>query len=109
MFFAPPAAWAIQLVAGYGLVAVACALDDKIAFYVLSAAAALVTLAAGRLSFLSARGRMNVRDLEAADAPGEFLAACGVLLAIVFFVLIAATGLYGAFLNPCSPINMALP
>ena len=109
MFFTPPVAWGIQLLAGYGLVALACSVNSKTGFYALSAVAALATLASGLLSFVSTHERIDVRDLEHADAPDEFVAACGVLLAIVFFVLIAATGLYGTALNPCSPLNMALP
>lgn len=108
MFFTPLLAWGIQLLAGYGLAALACT-TTKLPFFILSGVAVGATVAAGVLSFVSAHERINVRDLEHADAPEEFVAACGVLLAVVFFVLIATTGIYGAFLNPCSSLNMALP
>jgi hypothetical protein len=32
-----------------------------------------------------------------------------VLLAVIFFMLIAATALYGVALNACPPISMPLP
>ncbi len=109
MYFAPPLSWGVQLLAGYGLAALACATGSKLPFFTLSVIAGLVTLSSGVVSFITVRERLDVRDLEAASTPQEFVAAAGVLLALVFFLLIAATGLFGATLNACSPINMALP
>ena len=108
MFFAPPMAWGMQLLVGYGLVALACSTGTKTAFDGLTVIVGLITLAAGVTSFLSWHDR-GVAELETTPDSGQFVAAAGVLLAIVFLVLIAATGIYGAFLSPCSPISMALP
>ncbi len=108
MYFAPPAAWGLQLLIGYGLVALACSTGTKIAFFTLTGIAGVMTLAAGLVSFASWHQR-GIAELETTPNSDEFVAVAGVLLAAVFLVLIVATGLYGAALSPCAPISMALP
>ncbi|MBI1257044.1 MAG: hypothetical protein GC204_06205 [Chloroflexi bacterium] len=108
MYFAPPVAWGLQLLIGYGLVALACSTGTKIAFFTLSGLAGALTLAAGVTSFASWHER-GIAELGTTPNSDEFVAAAGVILAIVFLVLIVATGLYGAALNPCAPLSMALP
>ena len=108
MYFAPPAAWALQLLIGYGLVTVACLNGTKIAFEVLSLVAGLIVVASGITSFLSWHHR-GIAELEVTPNVDEFVAAVGVLLAVIFFVLIAGTCLYGAALDACPPISMTLP
>ena len=108
MYFAPPAAWGVQLVIGYGLIALACASGTKIAFDVLTVVTGVVTLTAGVISFASWHHR-GIAELETTPNSDEFLAAAGVVLAMIFFLLIAGTGISGAFLNACSPISMTLP
>jgi hypothetical protein len=108
MYFAPPTAWGLQLVIGYGLIALACTTGTKIAFFTLTGIVGVIALAAGVISFASWHQR-GIAELETTPNSDEFVAAAGVLLAVVFLVLIAATGLYGAALSPCAPISMALP
>ncbi len=108
MYFAPPAAWGLQLLIGYGLVALACSTGTKIVFDGLTVIAGLITLAAGLVSFLSWHDR-GLAELETTPDSAQFVAAAGVVLAVVFFILIAGTGISGAFLSACSPISMALP
>ena len=108
MYFAPPAAWGLQLLIGYGLVTVACLNGTKIAFEALSVIAGLITLSSGLVSFLSWHHR-GIVELEVTPNVDEFVAVVGVLLAVIFFVLIAGTALYGAALDACPPISMPLP
>ncbi len=111
LFFGPPTAWVLQLVIGYGLASYACVSGSKAPFYALSIAAAAIAVAAGLWSFISwqRRGEPDEIHLSALAPPQDFIALVGVLLAIIFLVLIGATGLYGIALNPCSPISMTLP
>lgn len=111
IFFAPPAAWVIQLVVGYGLVSLACISGSKSAFYGLSIAVGAVVLAAGLLSFAAwrRRGERDGDHLSASAPPQDFVALMGVLLAAFFLLLIVATLLYGIPLNPCAPLSMPLP
>lgn len=109
MFFAPPLAWFVQLLAGYALVPVACMSGTKIAFYVLSGVVALVTLAAGGLAFVTRGAGDQERALDRPAAPNLFVAEAGILMAVIFLVLIVATGVYGIFLDPCAVITMPMP
>jgi hypothetical protein len=108
MFFAPPGAWGLQLLIGYGLVTVACLSGTKIAFEVLSVIAGAITILSGVLSFFSWHDR-GMDELEKTPNSSQFVAVVGVLLAVIFLLLIAGTGLYGIALNPCPPISMPLP
>ncbi|HVU12101.1 MAG TPA: hypothetical protein VHD90_12525 [Phototrophicaceae bacterium] len=108
MFFAPPAAWGLQLLIGYGLVTVACLSGTKIAFEGLSLIVALITIVSGVTSFLSWHHR-GIAELEVTPNADEFVAVVGVLLAVIFLVLIVGTALYGAALAACPPISMILP
>jgi hypothetical protein len=108
MFFAPPAAWGLQLLIGYGTITIACLNDTKLAFEELSVIAGVITLAAGAVALASWRDR-GIAELEDTPNSDQFVAVVGVLLAVIFFVLIAATGLYGVALNACPPISMPLP
>ncbi len=108
MFFAPPAAWGLQLLIGYGLVTVACLNGTKFAFDALTVLAAVITLASGVVSFASWQER-GVAELEDTPNADQFVAVVGVLMALIFLALIVGTGLSGAALEACPPISMTLP
>jgi len=117
-FFAGPAAWALQLLIGYGLAAQACMAGTKLWIYLVNGAAVVIVLIAAVLAFRAWRSYVNSRDSESRsmilDIEGsvnrqEFVAISGALLSSVFFLLVLVTGLAMIFLSPCPIISMPLP
>jgi hypothetical protein len=104
----PPAAWAFQLVVGYGLEEIACssgtAGDDYWGVapgtlqWAIAAAALGVDLAAGLLAF-------RVLRAAGADPRGRiaFMARCGLLASALFLALILFGALQLAALDSCVP------
>jgi hypothetical protein len=103
---APPLAWALQLVVGYGVDDASCArgsmrwgIDDHVsqaAVLAVAGAIAVAGLLAAVWSFRAVRaGRGDARGRA------EFLAVTSLSAALLFVLLIAMTGLGVLFLEEC--------
>lgn len=117
-FFAGPAAWALQLLIGYGLLAHACMAGTKLWIFLVNGAAVVIVFIAAVLAYRNWRGYANSRDpgsgsmifdIESSISRQEFIAISGALLSSVFLLLILVTGIAMIFLNPCPTIMMPLP
>lgn len=111
---ASPAAWVVQLVIGYALIGAACYANSKLGFYILSAVMGLVAIAAGVFSFnryrrLPGSDRPALYETDTEEHAPGFLALVGGMSAILFFLLIAATLVYGIFLSPCPVLFQLFP
>lgn len=112
-FFAGPAAWALQILIGYGLSAQSCIVGNKLSIYILSAAVALIVIASAYLAYRNwreySRGRQSLTDLEAGIGRQEWVSLAGALLSTMFLLPILMTGVAIIFLSPCPVISMPLP
>lgn len=111
-FFAGPILWGLQILAGYGLVTVACTNGNKLPVYLTVGIAALIVLVAGVLAYQSWTRQSDKSMLLATDEAQEtrmFWAVSGSLVSTLFFFLILTTAIAAFFLSPCPIITMPLP
>ena len=102
-FFAGPLAWAVQLLLGYAFVPSVCG-GSRLPFYLISGAAALVTLWAGITSFTNwrqARGDDPAVVGRHDEGVTPFMTYAGFITSIAFFALILTTGAGMLLLDPC--------
>lgn len=106
--FGAPAAWVVQLLAGYAFEEAACSsgssgwgVDASAAHALLFAGCAAVAVAAGIASFRSLRaaGRPESGDVRGRLA---FTALAGLLASVLFLALICVTGVGSVVLDPCA-------
>ena len=100
---ASPIAWALHLTLSYPLVPVVCAAGWELLLHAITAATALVALAAGWVSW---RSLQQIReDPEAvpvqARSRGRFMAVSGLLLSALFLLVILVEGLPVFLLSAC--------
>jgi len=111
-FFAGPALWALQLLAGYGLVTLACLNGSKWPVYLLSGIAALLVLIAAIVAYRSWTARADDSlfvESDQAQTTSIFWAVSGFVVSSLFFLLIFATAVAAFFLSPCPIITMRMP
>ena len=102
-FFTGPLAWTVQLLLGYAFVPSVCG-GSRLPFYIISIAAAAITLWAGVLSFSNWRKTRS-------DDPGvvgrhdegvtPFMTYAGFITSATFLALILTTGAAMLLLDPC--------
>jgi hypothetical protein len=106
---APPAAWFIHLSLAYILVPFTCRIAGRGWLYVISAALAGVTVAAGVVAWRKWRElgdgdkRAMITDMEG-DREG-FMIYGGVLASALFLFAIVLTTIPILFVNPCVPME----
>ena len=102
-FFAGPLAWAVQLLLGYAFVPFVCG-GSRLPFYIISGAAAVVTLWAGIVSFSNWR-KTRGDDPAVVGRHDEgvtpFMTYAGFITSTAFFALILTTGAGMLLLDPC--------
>ncbi len=113
-FFAGPALWGIQILAGYGLTTVSCNVASKVPVLLLIGISSVIVLAAAFIAYGAWRawpGKERSIFMETGEADGTttFLAVSSFAVSLLFFLLILATFLTDIFLSPCPIITMPLP
>jgi small-conductance mechanosensitive channel len=111
-FFAGPVLWGLQILVGYGLVAVSCTTGNKLPVYMTIAFSGLIVLAAAILTYQSWNATANDSLLIAANQAQEsapFWVVSGFVMNVLFFILILVTVVAAFFLSPCPIITMPMP
>jgi hypothetical protein len=111
-FLAGPVLWGLQLLAGYGLASLSCAIGNKLPIYLLIAVSALIVLSAAILTLQAWRTMADDSFLSGTDQTREsrmFWTISSFVLSMLFFILILVTGITAVFLSPCPIITMPLP
>jgi hypothetical protein len=103
---APPLAWALGLVAKYALVPFVCGSGDTIWTHVVSIVTLAVATGAGVLAWglYQDAGREWPGESAQPVVRSRFMAALGILSAVLFAIAIVAQWITSAFLNPCMAI-----
>jgi hypothetical protein len=110
-----PIIWAVELMVGYVLVPVACQKSSNWILLVLGIVTAVPTVVMGLIAYRGWKHyatdtrQPDVANLDAEEGLGEFLGSAGTLVSLLFFILIAATAIYGFCLSPCPVITMPFP
>ncbi|HEX9014312.1 MAG TPA: hypothetical protein VF813_12370 [Anaerolineaceae bacterium] len=113
-FFAGPILWVIQLLLGYILADFTSTGLPRLWYYILSAVVVVIILAAGVVAVVSWLRHTPVsrRDITRYAEPSgsqEFIAASGLYLASIFFLLTLITGLFTIFLTTARMITQPFP
>lgn len=113
-FFAGPLLYGLQLLVGYGLATVACAINNKWPVYTLIGLSALIVLAAALVAYHSWRvwpgsERSIFMEADQSRDTTTFLAVSGFIISLLFFLLILATLVIDVFSSSCPVITMPLP
>ena len=109
---AGPILWGLQLLVGYGLASVSCAIGNKLPVYLMIALSALIVLAAAIVAYQAWRAEQGNSLLLATNQVQEsrtFWTISGFVMSALFFILILVTGITALFLSPCPIITMPLP
>jgi hypothetical protein len=113
-FFAGPLLYGLQLLVGYGLATVACAINNKWPVYALIGLSALIVLAAALVAHNSWHAwpgseRSIFLEADQSHDTTTFLAVSGFVISLLFFLLILATLIIDVFSSSCPVITMPLP
>jgi hypothetical protein len=100
--YAGPAAWLVSTQANYALVPWVCA-NKMPVIPLLAAALVAVSLFGGFLSWraFAVAGSVTATELKGGGRPRRFLAALGMLLAVLFALVILVHGLAGLAFSGC--------
>ena len=99
----PPVVWAIQMQLNYVFVRRACSAGNKVALYSVSIVALATVIFAAVLALMDWRF-LSARPDDRASmilVRSRFMAALGLLISAMFFVVIFAQGLASIIFHPC--------
>ncbi len=104
--FAPPIAWGLHLLGGYGYEEAAC--DNRwavnsVEWFIVALTVVLGTVAvAGGLASLNSWRELERGELEDPRGRVRFMVVCGLVSMPIFLGIILLGGLMLLFLNPCT-------